>query len=1318
MPGSLVLEVTRFTDHTDWRWELRDGKGNFLADHEADLRGGGAKLDGWNDLQGYLKHHAAPDRWEEDQRKLLAAFGDWLTEKAFGEIAEVLDDHRPTTLRVLLPEGAEELALHPLEAARIDGEPLILAGVTPVFVFASDEAAAEAAPIDGPLRMLALFSVPPKESPLDLRRERHALRNLVRTLRGTGRRADIELRTLQYGTTRDELKRTLRSGDGWDVIHFSGHGMPGAVVLEGEGGASDPISANDLAKLLRPHRARLKLVTLSACWSGAAVLNDELRRLGVAEEALPSRDAGNGAVKTGEPVARILARTLDCAVLAMRFPVGDGFAIQLASGLYYELFKNEADLATALTTAVSDAMETGGHSPLSAATVSLLGDRAAGLTLCPPGGAENPDRGPFAGVPVESDRFVGRVAPLSQALAAMNTGSGAAGVLFHGMAGAGKTALAIELTHHMIAGTRFRGAVWWRAPDSGEDFTGALMRFGAALEPLWSSEYTLASAAASERTWADCLPRLIVFLRDNAVLLVLDNLESLLESHGGWRDRRFAALLAALAEAARGNGLSRVVLTSRVRPADLPAGVVVEPVHALPVAEAWLLMAESPKLGQLMRDGGEGWSLARRLLRLVQGHPKLIELAEAKADDRAALTAMLDAAATAWNEDGAALDAYFQAGGGAAEEADFARALSGWVEQTLSRLDPTARTLFQTLCAIEEGDREDWVLAAVWPRIWGDLNGASHEPSPTKVGEGGDPLDPSSGAPGGGGTLRGGDAGIPTSNPHPDASRHPSPTSVGEGVSEEPPEPPDAPDLAPLLSALYAAALVEPEEEGSEEARVTRLTIHPGVAEAGLSAAPERLRAVVDKHLAGFWTAVYQMGLQRESQGGGPLIRRAGLAAFPYLMRRRDWETASSLLERGLLLDASPNAFSVVLPRLRLIAEATGGTERELIDRGKLAKALWTAGQGGVAKREMRAVVATAVERRQFRIASAVSGDLINLLRARGALAEALTVAEEMAEYTRRAGLGPWSQLADEARRLQILGMMGRHEEVLEAVKGLREPMAGLPETGEMAESVLPWNVREATLDVGHTSALATKRWQAALDFNAEILEVTKARGANSLELARTRFNDYGPLLSLDRFEEAAALLTECRTAFEAAGHLEYLGKALGAQAELASVRSQYAEARRLEGTALRTAYRIGDPVDVAISHNNLANHICRDSGEWDDVLAYRLAAIILGSLMGSGYTADWFRNLVINLHQIGDDATAAAALPADFDTLVERVERVEGVRFRDMVSRLAPPDTDLDDLLRRIIARTFATLEQARKEEGGEGDGGAGGEADGGDGE
>src|SRR5262249_30090411 len=124
------------------------------------------------------------------------------------------------------------------------GKPLALQGVSLVFE-APGTAPPKAAPIGDRLRLLALFSLPPAGSPLNLRRERQMLQALVRRLTGLA----VELRVLQYGVTRESLRDALQEGDGWDVVHFSGHGLPGSLILETPEGRPDPISSNDVAQL-------------------------------------------------------------------------------------------------------------------------------------------------------------------------------------------------------------------------------------------------------------------------------------------------------------------------------------------------------------------------------------------------------------------------------------------------------------------------------------------------------------------------------------------------------------------------------------------------------------------------------------------------------------------------------------------------------------------------------------------------------------------------------------------------------------------------------------------------------------------------------------------------------------------------------------------------------------------------------------------------------------------------------------------------------------------------------------------------------------
>ena len=118
-------------------------------------------------------------------------------------------------------------------------------------------------------------------------------------------------------------------------------------------------------------------------------------------------------------------------------------------------------------------------------------------------------------------------------------------------------------------------------------------------------------------------------------------------------------------------------------------------------------------------------------------------------------------------------------------------------------------------------------------------------------------------------------------------------------------------------------------------------------------------------------------------------------------------------------------------------------------------------------------------------------------------LREALAVAERMPDYQRHAGLGPWTQLAREGQRLQLLARLGRYDEVLDALDGLRRRMAELPDRSDQPETAIPFNVREVILDTGRLAARDARRWEQALELNAERLELKRRRGASPLELAK-----------------------------------------------------------------------------------------------------------------------------------------------------------------------------------------------------------------------
>jgi hypothetical protein len=235
------------------------------------------------------------------------------------------------------------------------------------------------------------------------------------------------------------------------------------------------------------------------------------------------------------------------------------------------------------------------------------------LLLVPPAGRpelDPADRG-MAWFPPEPPRFVGRAAPMAAASAALAPESGCTAVVFHGMAGAGKTACALELAYrHQGA---FAALAFWSAPTDPDQFGDALRLLAVAWDAqLGDYGFAMVDKIATEERLENFLPRLRALLRDTGLLLVLDNLETLLTPDGQWRDPRWTPLIDALTDH---DGESRVILTSRILPAGLdPNRVLTRPVHALSRDESVLLARELPSLRALLVEGLPLLTSDRRLV--------------------------------------------------------------------------------------------------------------------------------------------------------------------------------------------------------------------------------------------------------------------------------------------------------------------------------------------------------------------------------------------------------------------------------------------------------------------------------------------------------------------------------------------------------------------------------------------------------------------------------------------------------------------------------------------------------------------------------
>src|ERR1017187_2705758 len=150
------------------------------------------------------------------------------------------------------------------------------------------------------------------------------------------------------------------------------------------------------------------------------------------------------------------------------------------------------------------------------------------------------------------ERFVGRVRVMTQASAALAPRSPWTGVIFHGMAGAGKTSCDLELAHHYKDLRRFTGFLWYSGPTDANAWSGELVRFAEAFETQLCDESLnpllplVQFVEGDARKFDAYLPHVRRLLEERSILLVLDNLESLLREDGQWREPRWGKLLSVL----------------------------------------------------------------------------------------------------------------------------------------------------------------------------------------------------------------------------------------------------------------------------------------------------------------------------------------------------------------------------------------------------------------------------------------------------------------------------------------------------------------------------------------------------------------------------------------------------------------------------------------------------------------------------------------------------------------------------------------------------------------------------------------------------
>lgn len=581
--------------------------------------------------------------------------------------------------------------------------------------------------------------------------------------------------------------------------------------------------------------------------------------------------------------------------------------------------------------------------------------------------------------------------------------------------------------------------------------------------------------------------------------------------------------------------------------------------------------------------------------------------------------------------DGAALDMFLAEGDTGLDAEQLRRIFTAWTITVAATVPTSARLLLQVLCRFEETDRNSATVGANWAALWRRLD-----------------------------------------------------------------QPGEPPPLASLVAALETVALVttQPIDDPTDPKEHMRYRIHPGVVEAIQTVTPEPVNIEVDTQLAAWWSAVvdyWAIEPPPTGQDTTPATVRASLAAGRYLLRQHDWDAASCLLERALIrVGYSPAISLAVTPLLRRVVEATGALKDLIVLGAALRKV-----DPGEAETLLRRAYDQAATHGEHRCASTTAGELITLLRDQGRLREALTLADQKIEHTDKAGFGSWTQLSDQGRRLQILHLLGHHEQVLIDLPGLRARMADLPDQRAGNDRVNPWNAREGVLDIGRLSAVALERWEDALDLNEEIANARRRRGASPQQIASARYNDYVPLRHLGRLADVDHLLRHCQDVFDAAGDMTQLAVIYGARAHMDNDLGYPVNAVDLQRTSLRLRYVHPDPREIATAHDNLANYLAGAAADLTEQRAHRLTAALLNHLTGN--TSELTRILNALVSELRSDSSAAGepACPATLIELTRLVDTAEGIRLGDLVIALCSEPATADDALAYLVTTAASSAQQ-----------------------
>lgn len=538
----------------------------------------------------------------------------FLPERVRQTLAVVLERARRETAPVRLAVDAPGHGRLPWESMPdpATGTPLALHPLVSVF---RRVPAGMPAARPGPLRIVVAIASPELGGGplLDYEHELSAVLDAVRAARQDA----AEVSVVRFATTA-AIRAALDGADA-HVLHLSGHGRPGRLIMEHEDGTAREVTAAQFVQEAVPPGHMPPVIALAACYTDVA------------------------GQEQGISFAEDLAAAGACAVIATRTSVSDRYATRFFARVYAEL---ASTARTDVIRVVADARRAVQEELVRSRQPSDL--RLAGLdewsvvtvlaqspevTLIDPARSRPASRA-TADTAWAPGQFVGRRSEQRRLPAVLRSRSGA-GLVLYGIGGVGKTTLADELLDRVLDQDTA-----WRVVRCAGTLTvdGLLTAVADKLRPeLLRRQLFDGPPVVAVQTlprvgvpWQDRLALLQQDLLSRIpVLLLLDNFEDNLGDigGGGWvvADPSVRGLLTAWAT---GPARSRLVITSRYRFA-MPEGADDQlhwhHVAPLSYAETRKLMWSLPSLERHTTDP----AVTERIWRALGGHPRTLEYLDA-----------------------------------------------------------------------------------------------------------------------------------------------------------------------------------------------------------------------------------------------------------------------------------------------------------------------------------------------------------------------------------------------------------------------------------------------------------------------------------------------------------------------------------------------------------------------------------------------------------------------------------------------------------------------------------------------------------------